>query len=161
MDKNDFDLRIKKILLDNSLIEEQEVLQLQDKAKKEGVTFEEAVVNEGVISDGHLGQLIADSYDYKYICLGDVIIEDETLKTIPELVAKNQQAIAFEMKGETLKMAMNDPGNLDFIHLMEKKSGMFIEPYYATKSDLKQALNKYRKTIIEEFDDIMKTTVQE
>ena len=161
MNGSDFDLKIKKILLDNALIDEQAILQLQSRAKKENRTLEELVVDESIISDDHLGQLIADSYDYKYINLSDVIIDEETLKIIPELVAKNQQAIAFEMKGETLKIAMNDPSNLDFIHLMEKKSGMFIEPYYATHADLKQALNKYRKSITDEFDDIMKTNVLE
>ncbi|OIO46665.1 MAG: hypothetical protein AUJ28_02090 [Parcubacteria group bacterium CG1_02_37_51] len=152
---------IKKIVLETGLITEEKLKEVEELAKDNGESFEEEVVNQGLMSDENLGQLIADSKGYHYVNLKNTEIEDEALAVIPEVVAKNQMAIAYSIAGDTLKVAMHDPGNLDFIHLLEKKGSKFIEPYFATLRDLKQALNKYRKNITEEFDDIMKVNVEE
>jgi len=153
--------KIKKIIIDTGLVTEAKLLELEKTAKEKNISLTDQLVNEGVLSDEYIGELIADSFGWRYINLKNTVIKDEVLKIIPELVAKNQQAIPFDIEGNTIKVAMNDPDNLEFIHLLEKKSGKFVQHYFATAGDIKTALGRYRKSITEEFDDIIKQNVKE
>lgn len=153
--------KIKFIIIETGLVTEAKVLEMEKMAKENNISLSDQLVNEGILSDEYLGELIADSAGWRYVNLKNTIIEEEVLKIIPELVAKNQQAIPFAIEGNTIKVAMSDPDNLEFIHLLEKKSGKFVQHYFATASDIKTALGRYRKSITEEFDDIIKQNVQE
>jgi type IV pilus assembly protein PilB len=153
--------KIKAILLETGLITESKLLETAKKAKETKTSLADQLVGDGVISDEYLGELIADSFGWRYINLKNTAIDDKVLKTIPELVAKNQQAIPFAVEGNTIKVAMNNPENLEFIHLLEKKSGKFVQIYFSTEGDIKTALGRYRKSITEEFDDIIKQNVKE
>lgn len=155
------DDQLKQLIIETGLIKEVDILKIEDKAKKFKSSLEELLVEDGIISDEHLGQLIADSFGYRSVNLRDTAIKEEVLRIIPELVAKNQLAICFEIEGSTLKVAMHDPENLDFIHLLEKKSGKFVQPYFTTERDIKQAIVRYRKSITEEFDDIIAQNVKQ
>src|SRR4030042_1415146 len=79
----------------------------------------------------------------------------EVLKIIPELVAKNQQVIVFDKTREGLKVAMADPKNYEMIKWLEKKTGERKEVYFATYSDVRDALKFYKKGIKKEFSDII------
>ncbi|MBL7022049.1 Flp pilus assembly complex ATPase component TadA [Patescibacteria group bacterium] len=153
--------KVKNIIIDTGLITEAKLLELEKNAKEKKTSLTVQLINEGILSDEYLGELIADNFGWRYINLKNTAIKDEVLKTIPELVAKKQQAIPFKIEGNTIKVAMNDPDNLEFIHLLEKKSGKFVQHYFATESDIKTALGRYRKSITEEFDDIIQQNVEE
>lgn len=153
--------KLKQLIVDTGLANETDLQAAEQEAVKYNVSLEEVIVDKGIISDDHLGQLIADNLGYHFVSLKNTAIDEEVLQLIPELVAKNQLAIAFAIKGDTLQVAMYDPGNLDFIHLLEKKSGKFVEPYFATIRDLHQALTKYRRSLTEEFDDLIQRNVEQ
>ena len=153
--------KIKSTLVDTGLVTEVKILAMEKEAKEHKISLSDQLVREGVLSDEYLGELLADSFGWRFVNLKNTVIKDEVLKTIPELVARNQQAIPFAIDGNTIKVAMNDPDNLEFIHLLEKKSGKFVQHYFATENDIKLALGRYRKSITEEFDDIIKQNIKE
>lgn len=71
-------------------------------------------------------------------------IDEDAIALIPEEVAKKYQVAAFEKKGDAVKIAMVDTGNisaLNALRFMSEKEGVKLEVYSATQ---------------EIFDDIMR-----
>lgn len=128
-------------------------------AKKEKKDIEEILVEKDLIKDEELGFLIAESLGVLFVDLKKESIDDEVLKIIPELVAKEQQVIVFDMGKDGLKVAMHDP-NYEMEKWLEKKTGEKINVYYATSLGIKSVLKFYRKNIKEEFSDIIKNQIQ-
>ena len=125
------------------------------KAKEEKKDLSHVLVDNELIKDEELGRLIAEEMGFLFINLKKENIAEEVLKIIPELVAKNQQVIVFDKTREGLKVAMADPKNYEMIKWLEKKTGEKIEVYFATYSDVRDALKFYKKGIKKEFSDII------
>ncbi len=124
-------------------------------AKLKNIGPEHVLVEEGLISDENLGQLIAESLNFRFINLAKKTIKPEILKIIPELVAKKQFVIAFDKDKDGLYVAMNEPDNLEFQHFLAKKTGDKILPFYATQRDILRAARLYHKELKEEFSDLI------
>ncbi len=114
-----------------------------------------------MISSSELGSLIADELGYPFINLKSVKLNKEILNIIPEVVAKKQEIIVFDKTKEGLKVAMQQPENLEVREFIERKTGEKVIPYFATKTDILEALKAYKKEIKEEFEELIGKTVEE
>ncbi|MFA6410425.1 MAG: GspE/PulE family protein [Candidatus Buchananbacteria bacterium] len=119
------------------------------------------LVESDLISDEHVGKIIADELGYEFIDLSKVAIEDEVLQLVPKLMAKSQKLIPFAHDKEGIKLAMVNPGNLAAINLLEKKTGETIIPYYTTGVNIENALVLYQKGIQKEFADIISENINQ
>jgi len=116
-------------------------------SKKKDLPLERVLVDLGFIKDEQLGKSIADSLDYHFVDLKKAKITDDLLKLIPELVARNQQAVAFEHTKDKIKLATSNPDNYEFIKLLEKNTGLPIDVYYATPPGIDEALRAYKSDL--------------
>jgi len=148
--------QLKKSLIDSELLTKEQVESADQMAKNEDISLTEALLEQDLISDEHLGEIIADLYNVPFVILKRKSLPDDVLAIIPELVAKKQKIIAFERGRDGLKLAMNNPEDLEIIRLISKKTGDKIIPYYATERDIKEAIIHYRKGLKEEFNEIIK-----
>ncbi len=69
---------------------------MEKEAIYKGLTVEELIIEKGLISNEVLGQIAAEYFGVLFVNLRTEIISEDILKIIPELVAKNQQIIAFK-----------------------------------------------------------------
>ncbi len=120
-------------------------------AKKEGISIEDALITKDLITDEHLGQLVAEFFHLPFVRLENRSIDEGALRIIPELVGRAQKALAFERTRDGLRVATADPGNYEFLNWLSKKTGEQIIPVYATHRDIENALHAYRKNIPGEF----------
>lgn len=142
--------KIKESLVESGIIEEKDFDRVAGGIRD--VEFlEKALVNEGLISYDNLGKLIADISGYPYVNLKKEKPAPDVLNTIPELVARKQKAIAFRREGNKLHLAMNNPENLPFIYLLEKKTGEEIVPHYTTAFDIEDGLGAYQSEMMEKI----------
>src|SRR3989338_2930161 len=149
-----------KLLVGNlDLIPKERLEEVFEEAEKNHQSIAELLVQEDLISDDHLGQVIADYLKYDFIDLDNVTIDDEILQIIPEVMAKSQKVIAFDRDKDGIKLAMVNPGNLRVINLIEKKTGQPVVIYYTTTDNIKSALTKYQKGIQKEFSEIIKENI--
>jgi len=121
----------------------------------------EVLVESDLISDDHLGQIIADELGYDFVDLDKVAIEDDVLQLIPKVMAKTQKVITFERNKEGIKLALVNPGNLTVINLLEKKTGQKVIPYYTTSDNIENALAHYQKGLQQEFADIIQENISQ
>ena len=124
-------------------------------AKAEGKDIEEALIERDLITDSHLGRLVAEKRGYQFVEVSKKSIPEEALRLIPELVAKSQQIIAFSRDKTGIHVAMSNPENYELTGWIAKKTGEKVIPYFATTRDIRSALKHYHTHMKEEFDEII------
>jgi type IV pilus assembly protein PilB len=139
---------IEKLVMESGLIEPDDFASALADAKSLSRPVEDVLVAKGLIPDDYLGQLIAEGLNCKYINLESMEIPDHVLRLIPERVARHKQAIAFDLNPSYgLKIAMDDPTDLEFVRNMEKKVGVRATAYLATKKGLQFGYESYTKDL--------------
>lgn len=146
---------VKKILEDSGLIAKKDLEEAEKIATQKRVSLYEIVSDKNLIADEVFGKTVADSLGFPFVNLSKIAIQDEILKTIPEVVAKKQGVIAFGKDKEGLKLALTDPTDLETIEFIKKKTGEKVIVHLATAREIKNALSFYRKEIQEEFATII------
>ncbi|MDD2807535.1 MAG: ATPase, T2SS/T4P/T4SS family [Patescibacteria group bacterium] len=130
-------------------------------AQKNKTPLAEVLVDSDLISDDHLGEIIAAELKYEFIDLEKIVIDEAVLKIIPKVMAKAQKIIAFGRAENVLKLAMVNPGNLRLVKLIEKKTGEQAKVYYTTAQNIESALTKYQQSIVKEFAKIIQENISE
>lgn len=152
--------KIKELLVPSGYVSKKDFEIASKEARKEDKSIIEVLVEKDFIDDEHLGKIISAGLGYKFISLGEDIISEQAIRTIPELVARIQQIIVFDRTKEGLKVAMVDPGNFEMIDWLERKTGEKILIYYTTPRNIKKALRHYKKELKEKFEEIIKAQIK-
>ncbi|OGC81724.1 MAG: hypothetical protein A2788_02250, partial [Candidatus Abawacabacteria bacterium RIFCSPHIGHO2_01_FULL_46_8] len=151
--------QLEKLLLENQLLTKAILTEAKQLAQKQGISLEELLVQEGMVPEERLGELMAADYGVPFIDLKGREIEDAVLRFIPENIAAEQKMIAFAKEANSLKVALADPGNVEVISFLAKKTGFDVQPHYAHIADIKLALERYHKEI-KQFEDIIASNVE-
>ncbi|MDD4830917.1 MAG: GspE/PulE family protein [Candidatus Paceibacterota bacterium] len=147
--------QLKTLLVDSGLISSDRFSLAEKKAKEANIGLSEYLVEEGLISDEHLGRIIADHFRFPFVDLKRQVIPQEIVSIIPELVARSQQIIVFDRTNKGLSVAMADPSNFEMIEWLRKKTREKIVAYYATAKDIKDAFRSYQKDIGKTFNELI------
>lgn len=143
-------------LLQRGLINDKTLAALMKKSEQEEIQLETLLINNEILPDEKLGVVLADLYGNPFIKVSEKMIPESVLRVVPYQLASRQLMIPFEQSGNKLKVAVNDPHNYELISFLEKKTGMEVEPYYATKKDIKQSLKAFNKNVNEQFNKFLK-----
>ena len=153
--------KLEEFLLQGEFLSEQELKDFQNIAKSEKKSLEKVIVEQDIVSENELGRILADINDWKFVSLSQESIDQDVLLMIPETVAKKQQVIAFAKTKEGVKVAMSNPDDTTLVHLLRKRVGLPVIPYYATPSDIANNISNYQEDIEERFDVLIKAQAKE
>lgn len=148
-------------LTDFGLLNEEQLRLAQERSRLEDTTLRDAVLWFNFLSDEELGKVVADYFRVPYVNLFQKEITDETLRMIPEVVAKSQRVIVFSQDADGLHVALADPRNIEILEFLKRKTGLSIIKYYATERDVTEALHRYKKGVTQAFDDILRESIEE
>lgn len=149
---------VKKILVDQGFVGQQQFDDALNHAKKTKERLVNVLLDRDLISLRNWGQLYAKYIGYQYVFLQEENIEPQVLHVIPELVARNNKIIAFAQGDGFIKVAMNNPNDLEMVNVLEKKSGVVVKVYYATAEDIDATISRYKKSIVEDFQELIKAS---
>ncbi len=148
-------------LLKKSLIKEDSLKSLLEVSKNQKTPLEDVLFERGIVSEDKLGELIASLYKIPFIKLPDRKIPDNLLRIVPYAMASTQSVLPFSIDGNKLNLAINNPHNYELINFIEKKSGLIVEPYYATKKNIKATLKSYNSDVNEKFTKLLKGALKD
>lgn len=94
-----------------------------------------------------LAELLSGRYGIPYINLATVSINTDALRLIPEAVARDSKAAAFDAVGKKLKVALLSPSNEKTALLLKKlgEDGYEVMPYAGSTASLEKALSRYKE----------------
>lgn len=151
---------LKKTLLELGLVPEADFEAYAAEAKALNEPIEDFLVEKNVITDENLGALVADLLGAPFVRLNIQPIDDDVLTIIPEPVARKQMAVAYARTADVVRLAMQDPANLEFVRAVEKKTGLKASVAYATRRDIETVFSRYRKELKAAFGELIDKHIQ-
>jgi hypothetical protein len=122
---------IADILLTKGLIDADTLKKIRFESINSGKPVEQILVTGGYLSEVDLYKTKAEIYNVPYVDLGSQRIDVEVLNRLPQEIAKNNMAVAYEDTPAALKVAMVDPLDLQKVRFLSTMVGKNIEPYFA------------------------------
>jgi len=148
------DQQLKIFLAESELLSEKDLEVVSREAKKSNKRLDEVIIEKGLATEEEVNNFKAYILGIPFIDLEENEIEESVLKIIPEQVARQYNAVAFSKEGNQLKIAMLNPGDLQFIDFISKKTSLKVIPCLTNKKGLKKALKSFQKSLKAEFGDI-------
>lgn len=147
--------QLKNLLISAGVVDEAKFAQVLAVAEKEEKTLEKTLVDQKIIADENLGQLIANHLQVPFVSLVKLDIPEASLYLLPEKVARKRKAIVFSRDAEGIKLAVNDPTDMEVAELLAKKTGSKVMLFYATAKDLASTLVFYKKDLQKTFNTFL------
>ena len=140
MKADNFKEKLKELLVRPGHISETDFDLAAKEAEEQKRDLQDIFVERDLIKDEQLGQLIAENLGFSFVDLKKEKIEEDVLRLIPELVARSKGVIVFSRDEKAVKVGMTDPNDSEIRHIIEKKVGQKVLPFYITSQSLKAAL---------------------
>ncbi len=153
------DDEIKKIVVQNGIITEQQVTPLVEAAKNAQVSLATILTDKDIITDENLGILIADYCKIPFVTLAKTFIHDDVIHIVPARIARKHKVIAFARDEHGVKLAMADPKDREIMEMIAKKTNQPVFPYYATEADIENTYHIYKRNLQKSFDELIKEEV--
>ena len=154
-------IRIGDYLVEQKLITQEQLMEVLSKQKEPdntGKRFGEMVVELGFISEISLSKALAAKLRVPYVDLGNIDIDEDAVRRIPESLARKYTVIAISIQGRRLTVATDDPINFNILEDIKMQTGMDTIPVLATKSAINKAIgNMYS---MENVDDVLASVNQ-
>ena len=145
-----------KAILEGELVAKKEAEEAQDEAKKARKSLESVLIEKNLVTEDQMAELKAKLMGNKFVKLKNLTIRKDILNIISEPIASSHQLIAFDKNEKKLKVATLDPDDLQTFEFIHKQTGLEIEVYLTTPTDLREVLKQYHKSLKAEFEDIAK-----
>jgi type II secretory ATPase GspE/PulE/Tfp pilus assembly ATPase PilB-like protein len=104
------------------------------------------LITQEAIDRDVLGKIIAKEYDVNYINLDEIDIKPKVVQLLPEIVAQKNLAVVFDQDKHGVHIAVNDPGNQEFLENYEKRIEQDLVVYFADEDGIKKSFASYPDT---------------
>jgi len=147
--------KLKEILVSGNYLDENSFNQAIDISVKKSEPIEVSLVKADFIKDEKLGEALGKYYDVPFIDLKEENIQDDLLETLPEGVARAQNAVIFTQNTEGFCLATSDPDNFEFIKHVGQSTNSKITVYYATPLGMQESFKSYKNNIFKNVIDLI------
>lgn len=147
--------QIKEFIITSGLLQKDVVEKAFLKAKKDGVSFEEFLIAQQLLTRERIGKIRAYLLGVPFVNLENERVPQDVLDLIPETIARNHHVVSYRKKNDTLEVAMLDPEDLQILEFIKKKTGLKVEPRLTSAESLENIYKQYQKTLEVEFSEIV------
>lgn len=157
-------------LVESGLVEEEQASQYLTRAESEDIDLYEYILNKDLVDRDELGEELANENDVEYIRLDKNNIDPESTTIIPEVLAQKHNSIVFDKEGSTIKLAMHNPENDDFIEQAERKieqdedineGEVEFEVYFAHKDEIRKIINTEYNSSNDQFSQMIEEIIEQ
>ncbi len=144
------------VISESGRLPPEKILTARKEAARQGISFVDALVKLGMISEEELAHILAAEEKLPYIRLSDYIIDREALTLVSKEIARSCNLIPTFLVDRTLTIAMANPRDTASIDEVARAAGgVDIDIVVATKSEIHKAIDEYyeAKSDIQELID--------
>lgn len=147
---------IKDILVAGSYISDEDVKKAETLMKQESISFEDALLREGVVNKDIIGQAIAESFKVPYSDLNSAAITADQVRKIPEDIAKKYNVVLFLEEEKEIVITTDNPKQEGLDKELAKIfTGKKIQITYSLTEDIKSMFMHYEKPLDTRFSKII------
>jgi len=142
--------KLGEVLMEAGLLSPDQLTKALEECARSGKRLGEYLVDQAIVSEHDLTSCLSNQLGFLYVDLAKEELNPELSSTIPEPIAKRYQAVPLRQEGKSLTVAMDNPLDFEAIQDISFFSGCTVKPVLATRSVIKEALEKiYIKQEIE------------
>lgn len=151
------DETLTKLLRKNAIATDEQLQPLKERAERSSQSLQEIVIAEKLIDEAALTKLFADYAEIPYVVINPKDITADALDLIPERIARQYNAIVFQIDEETklIHLAMDDPDDVQATSFIQKEIGDNVRIYIAPHANILECLENYRGDVNEELDKVI------
>jgi type IV pilus assembly protein PilB len=128
----------------------------QEMAQATAIKIADALIKLGYVSSEDIARSIAEEYGREYIDLRGVAIPPAIVELVPESVARENRILPYQVAGDTLKILMSDPNDIETLDKLRFILNRPIEPVLAAQELIQEAINRhYTQSIGESADSLI------
>jgi type IV pilus assembly protein PilB len=147
---------IRDILLAGSYISEDDAKQADTLTKQENISFEDALLRNGIVSNDIIGQAVAESFKVPYADLNSAAITADQVRKIPEEIAKKYNVVLFIDEEKAVTVTTDNPTQEGLQKEIEKLfTGKKVSLTYSLLEDVKSMFMHYEKPLDTRFSKII------
>ena len=135
--------KLENALKELGILSAEQLSQAQELQKKEGGTFAQSIVKLGVLGEEDIVSTMVTQFGFPYLQLVNYEIETEIVKIIPKKIAVKYTLLAIDKIGNILTIAMADPLNATALDEIRKETGLNVEAFISTFSDINNAISQF------------------
>jgi len=144
-----------KILAKHKIVTKEQVLDADELAKKKGIKLAEALVELEYATEEQVMKSIAAGSGMEYVNLKKVEIPTTAVELMPESTARENTVLPLEMDGDTLKVVMSEPGDVETVDNLKFILNRNVKVVLATRSSIISAISNIYGQIEGESADSM------
>lgn len=150
------DSTIEKLLTRNNVVTAEKLAELKNVAEHTKHPLQEVIVDEKIIDEPMLTKLFAEYAQIPFIVLDPKQISPDTLKKIPERIARQYEAVIFQIDPDgAVHIAMDDPDDIQAVSFIQKEVGQNTRIYIAARQNILNCLDMYRGDVNKELNDVI------
>ncbi len=134
---------LENILIETGAVTSEQVEAARSLQKKEGGILAGSIIKMGVLGEEDLVSIFVTQRGVPYLQLANYEIDAEIVKVVPEKIAKKYCLIPIDKIGNILTLAMADPLDVIAQDEVRKVTGLNVEVFIATISDITNAMKQY------------------
>src|SRR5687768_16032839 len=133
--------RLGEFLVERKVLSRDALEAMLEREANEGVPLSKILINEGLVGEKDLVAAVAHQVGIRFIDLAQTPVHPTVDRLIPAELARKYLAIAVELDGSDLVVAMVDPSNRDALAAIEAATGWPIKPSIAVRTELKRLVS--------------------
>jgi len=150
------DTHLKAFLADAGLVSAKDFDAAEQEAKESGKPVGDILTAKNAIGEDELRRTYAYILGIPFISLTGTNIKYETLSEIPEPVARRNNIIAYNHRGDELEVAMLDTDDLAAIDFIKKKTRLKVLARLTDVASIKAALKQYQQGLKDNLGDVIR-----
>ncbi len=132
-----------EMLVAGGMIKDEQLNKALEEQKKRGGRVGEILVDLGFISEHNLAMFLGRQLHIPYIEIEKQLVDADTVRLIPESMARRLTAIPLYKDGDAVVVAAADPLNIFCIDDITKATCRLVRQVVATRSDILRAIDRY------------------
>ncbi|MBX3401013.1 MAG: Flp pilus assembly complex ATPase component TadA [Gemmataceae bacterium] len=150
--RNDFtDILVKKKMISPDQIEE-----AVNMAASTGLRLQDALAKLNYVPLIESSRAMAEHGGFEFVDLATLEIPKAVTELVPESVARENVVLPLALEGNTMKIAMNDPTNIEVLDKLRFVLNREIQPVLAPQEQIQEAINRnYGQTETESVDSML------
>lgn len=134
-----------ELLIERGVITKKQLEQALNAQKEKGGLIGQVLVSLGYASEEAIAQALTAQYGFPYLPLDNYEIDPDFAKIVPKNVASQYCLVPIDKIGSNLTIAMSNPLNSLAIEDIELVSGLCVQIFVSTATDIKKAIEKCYK----------------
>lgn len=147
--------KIGELLVQEGLLTQEQLDQALEDQKETGERIGAVLFRLGMIGENALVEFLAKQFEVPQVNVSKIRISKEVVAIIPAEIAQKYQAMPFGLMGNTLHVAMSDPGNLFIIDDMRFLTRKNIQVHVASDNVIKKVITANYGGGEDSLDDVL------